>query len=75
MNRAGAYGSVLLGCAFAAEASAEAALFAATPLFDVQPSWKWVIGAALVALIIGFAIGWHTLDRRIRKKYGGLKIY
>ena len=45
------------------------------PLFEMQPSWKWVIGAALVALIVGFALGWRTLDRRIRKKYGGLKIY
>ena len=29
----------------------------------------------LLALILGFVIGWRTLDRRIRKKYGGLRIY
>jgi hypothetical protein len=57
------------------EAHAEASLFTSMPLFDAQPSWKWVIGASLVALAVGFAIGWRTLDRRIRKKYGGLKIY
>jgi hypothetical protein len=31
--------------------------------------------SALAALAVGFALGWRTLDRTIRKKYGGLKIY
>jgi hypothetical protein len=26
-------------------------------------------------LLVGFIAGWTTLDRRIRQKYGGLKIY
>jgi len=25
--------------------------------------------------VVGFALGWWMLDRSIRKKYGGLKIY
>ena len=26
-------------------------------------------------LVAGFVLGWKALDRRIRRKYGGLKIY
>lgn len=40
-----------------------------------QPSWLWIVGCSLVALILGFAAGWRVLDRRIRRKYGGLRIY
>ena len=29
----------------------------------------------LVGLIAGLALGWRMLDRRIRRKYGGLRIY
>jgi hypothetical protein len=55
-------------------ASASAALFSAP---DTAPRrlWPWVGGAALLALALGFALGWRMLDRTIRKKYGGLKIY
>jgi len=28
-----------------------------------------------VSLGAGFALGWWVLDRRIRAKYGGLRIY
>jgi SH3 domain protein len=31
--------------------------------------------AALVAALSGFAAGYHTLARRLRRKFGGLKIY
>jgi hypothetical protein len=55
--------------------SAEPALFSAVPVLQMQPTWAWVIGAAAVALIVGFLLGWRMLDRRIRKKYGGLRIY
>lgn len=37
--------------------------------------WPWVLGSALLALGIGFALGVLTLDRHIRRKYGGLRIY
>jgi hypothetical protein len=40
-----------------------------------RPSWLWTGVAALVALGIGFGLGWRVLDRRIRAKYGGLRIY
>jgi hypothetical protein len=33
----------------------------------------WV--SALAGLGAGFALGWRVLDRRIRAKYGGLRIY
>jgi hypothetical protein len=37
--------------------------------------WPWALGSALAALCVGFALGMHTLDRHIRRKYGGLRIY
>ncbi len=40
-----------------------------------QPGWLWVAGSFAVALVIGFGVGWRVLDRRIRRKYGGLRIY
>ncbi|HEY4210065.1 MAG TPA: SH3 domain-containing protein [Steroidobacteraceae bacterium] len=38
-------------------------------------AWGWLLGCAAAALILGFTLGWKTLDRRIREKYGGLRIY
>jgi uncharacterized protein YgiM (DUF1202 family) len=40
-----------------------------------RPGWGWVAGVAVASLLAGFAIGWRVLDRRIRSKYGGLRIY
>jgi hypothetical protein len=40
-----------------------------------QPPWVWVLSCSAAALALGFAAGWRMLDRRIRRKYGGLKIY
>jgi len=37
--------------------------------------WQWALGSAVVALLGGFVLGWRMLDRRIRRKYGGLRIY
>jgi Bacterial SH3 domain len=37
--------------------------------------WPWALGAALAGLGIGFALGALVLDRYIRRKYGGLRIY
>jgi hypothetical protein len=50
-------------------------LFAANPLMPARPSWLWALGSSLIALVVGFALGWRVLDRRIRAKYGGLRIY
>ncbi len=40
-----------------------------------RPGWIWVWVSALVCLSAGFALGWRALDKRIRAKYGGLRIY
>jgi hypothetical protein len=40
----------------------------------VRP-WPWALGGALLGLAIGFALGVVLLDRHIRRKYGGLRIY
>ena len=53
----------------------DASFFMTPPARDTGPSWTWVLGSAGVALIIGFIAGWRVLDRRIRRKYGGLRIY
>lgn len=37
--------------------------------------WEWLLVTALLALAAGFFLGWRLLDRRIRRKYGGLRIY
>jgi hypothetical protein len=37
--------------------------------------WGWLGVTALLALAAGFLLGWRLLDRRIRRKYGGLRIY
>jgi len=39
------------------------------------PVWLWILGSSAVTLCLGFILGWRTLDRRIRRKYGGLRIY
>jgi hypothetical protein len=50
-------------------------LFEDRPMMPSRPSWLLAIAAVIVALGIGFAVGWRVLDRRIRAKYGGLRIY
>ena len=50
-------------------------LFADTGVLPSRPSWIFALIAAIVALGAGFALGWRMLDRRIRAKYGGLRIY
>ena len=40
------------------------------------PTRAWIeVAAALTSLIVGFCLGYATLARRIRHKYGGLKVY
>jgi hypothetical protein len=55
---------------------AAAALQSADEAAVVQHSaWGWLVVVALMALALGFVLGWQLLDRRIRRKYGGLRIY
>jgi hypothetical protein len=68
--------------AAAAPAAAEEVLPAsAAPLFSSAPEsstparWPWLSLGALAGVAGGFALGWYTLDRTIRRKYGGLKVY
>jgi hypothetical protein len=37
--------------------------------------WPWTLAGVLAGLGIGFALGVLVLDRHIRRRYGGLKIY
>jgi hypothetical protein len=55
--------------------AAEPSYFMTPPEAPARPAWHWALGSSIVALALGFALGWHVLDRRIRHKYGGLRIY
>ena len=59
----------------AAAAAAPAPLFSAAGEAAAPRLWPWAVLSAALALVVGFALGWWMLDRSIRKKYGGLKIY
>jgi len=50
-------------------------VFLREPERQSSTSWPVLLGIAAVMLLVGFTAGWKTLDRRIRRKYGGLKIY
>jgi hypothetical protein len=56
----------------AAVPAAEEAASASAP---ARTAWGWLVMVALGALVAGFVLGWRVLDRRIRRKYGGLRIY
>ena len=40
-----------------------------------HPAWPWALAAAVIAFGAGFGLGALVLDRHIRRKYGGLRIY
>jgi hypothetical protein len=50
-------------------------LFGSGPDEGGRRVWPWALGSALLALMVGFALGALVLDRHIRRKYGGLRIY
>jgi hypothetical protein len=50
-------------------------LFLRSPERPGHTAWPLVLGSSFVMLLAGFLLGWKTLDRRIRHKYGGLRIY
>jgi len=51
------------------------ALFEGEPEAPPRRLWPWALGSALGGLALGFALGALVLDRHIRRKYGGLRIY
>jgi hypothetical protein len=61
----------------AAEAGGPPAEALFTGAADETPPrlWPWALSAALAGLFLGFAVGAVVLDRHIRRKYGGLRIY
>ena len=69
------------GAAEARAAPAAETPAAAQALFDSgadEPArrvWPWALGWSLGALAVGFLLGALVLDRHIRRKYGGLRIY
>ncbi len=56
-------------------AAHDPAYFMTPPEAPAGPVWHWALGSFVIALGLGFALGWQMLDRRIRRKYGGLRIY
>lgn len=40
-----------------------------------RKAWIWGIAVALATFGIGFGSGWLLLDRKIRARYGGLRVY
>jgi len=59
----------------APEPAHEPPYFMTPPDTPARPVWHWALGSFIVALGLGFVLGWQMLDRRIRRKYGGLRIY
>ena len=59
------------------DAERAASLAPLEPAAAPQPAlmWGWLALAVVLALGAGFALGWRILDRRIRRRYGGLRIY
>jgi SH3 domain-containing protein len=58
-----------------AAAAAPGMLFATSAAAPAQRLWPWVLVSSLLSLGCGFMLGALLLDRHIRRKYGGLRIY
>jgi hypothetical protein len=59
----------------AAPAPGNRGMFKNEPRVAAGPPWRWIGGVGAGGLLLGFVLGWRMLDRRIRAKYGGLRIY
>ena len=40
-----------------------------------RKAWIWGTVVALLTFGIGFGFGWYLLDRKVRARYGGLRVY
>jgi len=40
-----------------------------------RTAWIWATVAALTTFGVGFVLGWRLLDRKVRARYGGLRVY
>ena len=40
-----------------------------------RPGWAWAAALAALALACGYWLGYSTLARRVRRKFGGIKVY
>jgi hypothetical protein len=63
----------------AAAAAQEPGAPPASSLFSAEerphPPWPWTLAASLIGFGLGFGLGALMLDRHVRRKYGGLRIY
>jgi hypothetical protein len=50
-------------------------MFSYRGMMPSRPSWLFAIVMSLLTFGAGFMLGWRVLDRRIRARYGGLRIY
>jgi hypothetical protein len=72
---AGAAGSVPVAAAAVQELAAPPAGSLFSTEERAHPPWGWALAAALIGFGLGFGLGALLLDRHIRRKYGGLRIY
>ena len=64
------------GSAVAATRGSTQGTITMTGMTAARSGRAWMeVAATLAALIVGFCLGYATLARRIRHKYGGLKVY
>jgi hypothetical protein len=66
---------VAAATAAAPDAPSPAAMFATPAPEGPRRAWPWALGSGIAGLGAGFVLGWRILDRNIRRKYGGLRIY
>jgi hypothetical protein len=58
-----------------AKAPAAPAELSRPALQAVGPGLPWLLGGALIAAACGFWLGYATLARRVKQKFGGIKVY
>jgi hypothetical protein len=54
---------------------ANAALEARLATTDTLVPLHWLLIVALITIVVGFAAGYYWLDRRVRRQFGGVRVY